>query len=426
MYKKTVLKNNIIVVSHHMPRAYSVSVGVWLKVGSRYEDDRIAGISHFLEHVVFKGSQKYDNETIKRQIEGNGGLLNAFTSEELTCYLAKVPQKRAFSTFSILLDMALNPLLKQEDIKKERTVIIEEIRMYNDLPPHIVQDLLDKTMWPNHPLGRNIAGSIDSVSSISKEDLSNFQNKYYRPQNMVIVFVGDIKHKDCIAFVNKALGNKKTERQDYHFDKFYSRQVSAQAQMLAKDIEQTKLAIGFPAYSRTHSKRFVLGLIYIILGGNMSSRLFDEVREKRGLAYEISSQYKQLIDTGAFYIHAGIDNKKISLALDLIFKELSKLKKNLVSQSELSRAKEYCLSQLAMGLEDTMEHMVFLGVSASTTNELLDFNTIKKAVNKIKPKELLEVSNEIFNKEKVNVSLVGPVQEFKKDYCLDSIKSNLC
>lgn len=408
-----------------MSRAYSVSIGVWLKVGARYESNNIAGISHFLEHIVFKGSKKYDSDTIKRQIEGSGGLLNGFTSEELTCYLAKVPQKRAYPVFKILLDMALNPRLKQEDIQKERTVIIEEIKMYNDLPHYIVQELLEKTMWPKHPLGRNIAGSIETVSAISRDDLSNYQKKYYQPQNMVIVFTGNIKHRDCLDFVHKTLDGTKTTKQDYSFEKFTSRQKSAEVKSLIKNIEQTKLAIGFPAYNRIHPKRYVLGLISTILGGNMSSRLFNEVREKRGLAYEISSQYKQLRDTGAFYVHAGLDNKKVDLALEVIFKELSKIKKKLVSSSELTRAKEYCLSLLAMSLEDTMEHMIFLGASVATTKKIKDYSQIKKAISKIKPQELKVVANDIFDKKKINISMVGPIKDFDKDKYLGGINRNL-
>lgn len=408
-----------------MSGAYSVSIGIWLKVGSRYEKEHLSGISHFLEHIIFKGSKKYDSDTIKRQIEGSGGLLNGFTSEELTCYLAKVPQKRAYPTFKILLDIALNPRLKQEDIQKERTVIIEEIKMYKDLPPHMVQELLDETMWPRHPLGRNIAGTIESVSSISRDDILNFQSKYYRPQNMVVIFTGNIKHEDCLGFIHKALDSAETTEKDYSFQKFISKQKGAEIRTSVKDIEQTKLAIGFPAYNRVHPKRYILALISIILGGNMSSRLFNEIREKKGLAYEISSQYKQLMDTGAFYVHAGLDNKKIDLALRLILKELSKLKKNLVSESELSRAKEYSLSQLAMSLEDTMEHMVFLGVSAATTKKILDYNEIKKAVLKIKPGELKEVAKEIFNKGKINISIVGPINEFDKGKCLNYTNINL-
>lgn len=425
MYKKTILKNNLTLVTHDMSGAYSVSIGVWLKVGSRYEKDKIAGISHFLEHIVFKGSKKYDSDTIKRQIEGSGGLLNGFTSEELTCYLAKVPQKRTYPVFKILLDMALNPRLKQEDIQKERTVIIEEIKMYNDLPPYMVQELLEKTMWPNHPLGRNIAGSIETVSSISRDDLLSFKKKYYQPENMVVVFTGNIKHKDCLDFVHKALDSKKIQDQDYSFQEFTSKQKNAEVRTLVKDIEQTKLAIGFPAYNRTHPKKYALALISIILGGNMSSRLFNEVREKRGLAYEISSQYKQLIDTGAFYVHAGLDNKKIDLALELILKELSELKEKLVPESELVRAKEYSLSLLAMGLEDTMEHMVFLGVAAATTKKVIDYNQIKRDVLKIKPRDLKEVARDIFKRGKLSISLVGPVKDFSKDKCLDYINSNL-
>ncbi|MDD5291669.1 MAG: pitrilysin family protein [Candidatus Omnitrophica bacterium] len=425
MYNKTILENNLAVITHNMSGAYSASIGVWLKVGSRYEDDSCAGISHFLEHVVFKGSRKYDKDEIKRQIEGRGGMLNGFTSEELTCYLAKVPHKAAGPVFDILLDMALNPSLDKEDIHKERTVIIEEIKMYHDLPQHMVHDLLDKIMWPKHPLGRNIAGSIESVAAIKREDIAEFQNKYYRPENMVVVFTGNVKHKECLSLVKGNLSKLKASQSNYSFNKFSSKQDKAQIEVMEKEIEQTRLAIGFPAYNRTHPKRFVLSLLSIILGGNMSSRLFNEVREKHGLAYEISSQAKFLMDTGAFYINAGLDNEKIDLALNLILKELSKLKDKAVPEQELSRAKEFSLSHLAMSLEDTLDHMVFLGETFSATGSLMNFDTIKKEVLKVKPKDLKAVAEDIFRNIKTNISLVGPLGKFKKDGCLSCVNEYL-
>lgn len=425
MYKKTILNNNLTLLTHRMSEAYSVSMGLWFKVGSRYEDDSIAGISHFLEHIVFKGSKKYSGDTIKRQIEGRGGLLNAFTSEELTCYLTKVPHKIANSTFKILLDMAFHPLLKQIDIQREKTVIIEEIKMYNDLPQHIVQEQLDKAMWPKHPLGRNISGTIESVNSITKQDLSIFQKKFYQSQNMVIVFTGNIRHGDCLDFVRDSLEKLITTSKDYSFDRFTDKQNQPNIKTIVKDIEQTNLAIGFVAYERSHPKRFILTLLSIILGGNMSSRLFNKIREKHGLAYAISCSYKRLIDTGAFYIHAGLDNKKIDLALELTLEELSKLNKTLVSESELGRAKEFYISQLAMSLEDTLDHMVFLGEIASSDNEILDFNQIKEKIVEVKPENIREVAKDLFKKEKINISLVGPIKEFKPTRCLDYISDNL-
>jgi predicted Zn-dependent peptidase len=280
-------------------------------------------------------------------------------------------------------------------------------------------------MWPDHPLGWNIAGTAETVGAISRDDLADYQKKYYQPQNMVVVFAGNAGHKDCLDFVRKALDGPAAKAQDYSFQKFISRQEKPELISLTKDIEQTKLAIGFPAYDKNNPKRYALGLIAIILGGNMSSRLFNEIREKKGLAYEISSQYKQLNDTGAFYILAGLDNKKIEMALELTLKELSKLKNNLVPEPELSRAKEYSLSHLAMSLEDTMEHMVFLGVEAATSGRLIDYQEIKKEISRVKPKDIKEVAREIFHKGKINISLVGPVKDFNKDKCFSDIDAIL-
>lgn len=425
MYNKTILKNKLTLVTHEMKDAYSVSIGVWFRVGSRYENNPMAGISHFLEHLVFKGSKRFDCDTIKRQIEGKGGQLNGFTSEEVTCYLSKIPHKFTFHTARILLDMSMHPELKPSDVFKERTVIMEEIKMYNDLPQHKVQELLDEIMWPRHPLGRNIAGSLETVSSITREDISNFQDNYYCPGNMVVVFAGRINHQDCLDFLNKELDTKSKREKEYKFDRFIGKQKQSHVETLVKDIEQTHLAIGFPAYSKVDPKRFPMTLLSVVLGGNMSSRLFNEVREKRGLAYAISSQSKRFVDTGAMYIHAGLDNKKVNLALEVILKELSKLKDKLVSDAELTRAKEFILGQLAMSLEDTMEHMIFLGEEVATVNKIYDFDYLKSQVLKVGPNQIREVARDIFKKDKINISLVGPVKDFDKEGCLKGVYNSI-
>ena len=425
MYKKTILNNKLTLVTHEMKDAYSVSIGVWFKVGSRYENDPIAGISHFLEHLIFKGSKRFDCDAIKRQIEGKGGQLNGFTSEEVTCYLSKIPHKYAFHTAEILLDMSIRPQLKPSDVLKERTVIMEEIKMYNDLPQHKVQELLDRIMWSGHPLGRNIAGSLETVGNITREDISKFQHNYYCPENMVVVFAGRIDHDDCLDFISKELDTKAKKENEYKFDRFVGKQKTSQVETLVKDIEQTHLAIGFPAYSKVDPRRFAMTLLSVVLGGNMSSRLFNEVREKRGLAYAISSQSKRFVDTGAMYIHAGLDNKKVDLALEVILKELSKLKDKLVSEAELDRAKEFILGQLAMSLEDTMEHMIFLGEEVTTVDKLYDFKYLKSQMLRVCSSNIREVARDIFNKNKINISLVGPVKDFDKERCLKSVYNSI-
>lgn len=423
MYKISHLPNGPVVVSYRMSGAFSVSIGIWFRVGSRYEDDARAGISHVLEHMVFKGSKKYSADAIKRGIEGSGGHLNGFTSEELTCYLAKVPQKMARPTFEILLDMSLNPRLLAEDLNREKTVIIEEIKMYNDLPQHIVQEQLDRELWPNHPLGRSIAGTAQTVSSITPATLNQFKNDYYTPNTMVIVFTGNIHHDDCLALVGKSLKTKKASQ--HAFDHFVSGQNRPVIRVLEKDIEQANLAVGFAAYERMHPKRYVLTLLSVILGGNMSSRLFDTIREKRGLVYAISSHYKRLIDTGAFYILAGLDTKNIDVTLRLSCEELHRLKTQPVPLAELKRAKEFILGQLAMSLEDTLDHMVFAGESIASTDKIQDFNSIKKDIVKVTPRQIQEVARDIFRHEKLNVSLVGPIKDFKPERCEEELVSAL-
>lgn len=421
MYNKTIFDNGLILLTYQMKQVHSASVGIWIKVGSRYETEHLSGISHLLEHMVFKGSRKYDKDSIKQNIEGKGGSLNGFTAEELTCYLAKVPKENIFSSLDILFDMYTHPLLKEEDLLREKTVIIEEIKMYKDLPQHIVQEQLDLLMWPNHQLGRNIAGTVETVSNIDIISLKSFHNKYYVPNNSVVVIAGAVEHKSCERFLKKIIKKHEFSKARFDFEVFNNKQKEIRIKETKKEIEQTHLAIGFNSYSYRHPRRFIVNLLAIILGGNMSSRLFDKIRERYGLAYEISAQCKYFFETGAFYIHAGLDNKKIELAINLIMKELNKLKRIAVGQAELKRAKEFYLGQLAISLDDTLDHMIFLGNSFCNLGKQIDFNFIKKQIDSITPNDLLEVSREIFHDKNINLSLVGPINNFDREEVIRNI-----
>lgn len=413
MYQKTILDNGLRVVTHKMPQRESVALGVWIKTGGRYETKETKGIAHFLEHVVFKGSKKFSGRKIKESIEGAGGHLNGFTSEEFTCYLAKAPAKYLNLSLDVLWDMTLWPLLAKNDIEKERGVIVEEIKMYKDLPQAYVHELLDELLWPGHLLGMNLSGSAESVNRISRIHMAGFQEKFYRPSNMVIAACGLLEHIDLVKRAEMISGRSLSKRN--YFSPAPKPKEIPQFNFFSKATEQAHLAIGFLGLRRDDPDRYALGLLHVILGANMSSRLFNEVREKRGLAYEIGTQVKRFQDTGAFIINAGIDNKKISATVEVILKELKRIKAEPPGASEFSRSKEFYTGQLKLALEDTLDHMLWIGELTSAMDKIYTLQDILKDVDRVKPQDLSRVARTIFKEKRFNLALIGPDLEKDRD-----------
>ena len=414
MYKKNKLDNGLRIISKRNNGVQSISLGVWINTGGRYETSAQKGISHFLEHLLFKGSKKYSCRAIKELIEGVGGSLNGFTSEELTCYLVKIPNRYLVSALDILSDMVANPCLKQEDIEKEKTVILEELKMYRDLPQSYVYELLDELLWPNQALGSPVIGTVESVTNINRQSLKYYQASHYTAANIVISASGLVDH-DLLVKKASAIFSSQKEAKLNTFMPVEENQSKPQLKIFHKDTEQTHMALGFHALKRDHPLRHAQALLHIILGANMSSRLFDQVREKRGLAYEIGTALKRYADTGAFLVHAGIDNLKIESALSLIFKELGKTKKSLMRPDEFRRAKEFYLGQLALALEDTMEYMLWMGESVACLDKVYTLKQVIKEVDKVGLEDVRQVAGQIFNNKAINLALIGPLEKLEKN-----------
>jgi len=413
MYKKTILDNGIRIITHNMSDRSSLALGIWLNVGGRYEPDTFKGISHFLEHLFFKGSKKYSCRKIKESIEGVGGSLNGFTSEELTCYLAKIPARYLELALDVLSDMVINPTLPALEIAKEKTVILEEIKMYKDLPQSYVYELLDELLWPNQPLGKPVTGTVESVSRLTQNDLLAFKQKFYTPSNTVISVAGNLCHEKLIKSIKKSFSSLKEGKRNV-FVGAAERQDTSQLKILQKDTEQTHMALGFHGFKRDHALRHASGLLHVILGANMSSRLFNELREKKGLAYEIGTQVKRFQDTGSFIVHAGIDNEKIIETIQLILKELGKVKMKLVSKDEFKRAKDFYIGQLMLALEDTLDHMLWIGETTATQDKTYSLKQIIEEVKKVKREDLRLVAQFLFEEKKINLALIGPVKDNQK------------
>ena len=308
-----------------MPNIESVAMGVWVGVGGRYEDKRISGVSHFIEHLLFKGTKTRSAKDISQAIEGRGGYFNAFTQEESTCYYARISTEHMRSTFAILADMYLNPKFAAEDINKERGVIIEEIMMYKDQPQHLVQEILGELLWQDHALGRPLIGTTDTVGNVSRAAILKFKATKYVADNTVVVLAGKVDHDACVKHIGELLGHVRGARKPA-YPRVTKQTAQKDVRVFAKDIEQTHIALGIRLFGRHDSRRYALKLLSIILGENMSSRLFQVVREKHGLAYSIHSSVQLFDETGVLDIQAGVDCDRISKAIELILSEVVKFK----------------------------------------------------------------------------------------------------
>lgn len=411
MYKKTILPNGLTVATHHMAKRVSVSLGIWIKVGARYENVNNAGISHFFEHMVFKGTNNRSCEEIKQAIEGLGGSLNAFTAKECTCYLAKVPRKRFALSLEVLADMVLNAKLAASDIETERKVILEEIRMYKDLPGHLVVDMLNRLLWPNQPLGMNTAGRAKSVRLTSRKSLLNFKQNFYCPNNIIITVCSSLSHQKVLDHCERYFSLSVKKREIGKFTFVSQKQDKPQLNCHIKNTEQTHLALGLYGLSRRDPERFAMALLHTILGANMSSRLFREIREERGLAYEIGTWIKLFHDTGAFIVHAGVDNHRVPEVLEVIIGQLCQMKEKNVGIDELNRAKEYCIGQMMLGLEDTAEHMLWLGESIIDSKKFLSPDQIVQRLRKISAADLRCLAKKLFSNQSLNLALIGPLKD---------------
>lgn len=410
MYKKIILDNGLRIVMNKMPKMKSVALGIWINVGGRFENVTNKGISHYLEHLVFKGTKKYSYRKLKESIEGKGGSLNGFTSEEATCYLVKLPHLYLNLGLEVLSDMVVNPLLPELEVDKEKTVILEELKMYRDLPQSHVYDLLDELLWPKQILGMSIIGTAESIAVVNRENLSAYKMQHYTAPNIVVSAAGLLEEKSFVKNIERIFLRLKSANRNT-FTPATEESVKPQLNLLDKDTEQTHIAMGFHAFKRDHPLKYAQGLLHVILGANMSSRLFNEVREKLGLAYEIGTQVKRFYDTGAFLVHAGIDNRKVESALEVILNELTKIKQKSVTSDEFKRAKEFYLGQLELALEDTLDHMLWIGESTLTLDRTYTLDEIVKEVNRLKKEDIREAAKYIFEEKKINLALIGPVKD---------------
>lgn len=414
-YQLTTFPDGLRILSFSMPARQSVTLGVWAACGGRYEEMDKAGISHFIEHMVFKGTKNYTCLELKKAIEGVGGYLNAFTAEEFTCYFSKVTAPHLKDALSVLSEMVICPKLAEADFKKEKFVILEEVKLYLDLPSHYVVDILYKLMWPDQSLGMFLAGTHKTVSDMSCQDLRKFRDLHYTAPNICVVACGDVSHQNLVKQAREIFKSSKKGNKN-NFKPATGSQDKPNLKMVEKKLEQTHLALGFHTSGRRDERRYAESLLNIMLGANMSSRLFQKVREEKGLAYEIGSHIRRYDEIGALIINAGIHNDKKEEALKVILKELNKLTKKGPSADELKRTKEFFRGQFMLSLEDTSERMIWLGENLIALDKIEDEKSILKKIDGISSADIKNAALRIFRDDNLNLSVVGPlkIEEEKK------------
>jgi predicted Zn-dependent peptidase len=412
MYRVSHLGNGLTIATAEMPHMTSVSIGLWIGVGSRYEPPELNGVCHFIEHLLFKGTRRRSAKEISQAVEGIGGYLNAFTSEETTCFHARGGHDRFDELLDVLMDMFLDSKFAPLDIAKEREVIKEEIAMYLDQPQHQVQELLNATLWPGQALGRPITGTGKTLDGVKRSHVLGYMRKNYVSGSALLVAAGKLKHGRVVREAAR-YGSRIERGPRPGFTPARNEQRGPRLRLLTKKTEQTQLALGVRTCSRHDSRRYALRLLNTILGENMSSRLFQVVREDRGLAYSIYSTPSFFDDTGDLVISAGLDTENLEQTLKLIMRELRRFTESPPSSVELRRARDYVIGQIDLSLESTDNQMNWLGEQFLGYGKISTPAQIKRRLLEVSTGEMRHVACDLFRPERLNLALVSPLKSDK-------------
>lgn len=402
------LKNGLRVV--YVPcEAESVAFGLFISSGSRYEEARVAGISHFIEHMLFKGTPTRRPIDITRVIEGRGGNFNAFTGEEATCYYAHLPDEYLNEAVEILGDMYLNASMPDDEFAREKQVVIEEIRMYADEPDAVAMENLQRSLFPCNPVGAPVAGSAASLSPLKPTDLKRYVRSHYLPQNTVAVIAGHFDESAAHDVLVRTFGRFRAGRHTVPAIVPVDFSVPPVAEVsVTKDVNQAQLALGYRSFGIHDPRKYAATVMDAILGRGMSSRLFQEVREKRGLSYDISSRMQFFEDAGMFTVSAGLDRTKTAKALSTIDRELMRIRSKRVSAAELNRVKEFLIGNFKLSHEKVTSKLFFYGATMSSFGRLVMPREQVEGIAAVSAADVQEVANEILKPENRSISWVLP------------------
>ena len=409
MYHKTTLKNGVRVISERLEHLRSVSLGIWINIGSRDEMSSENGVSHFIEHMSFKGTPNRSGIQIAKDLDAIGGLSNAFTGKETTCFHGRVLAKHFGLLAEILSDIFLNPTFDPVDMEREREVIFQEINMTEDSPDENLHMLFNSLFWAEHPIGRSILGTGETVSAISKEVALNYIRKSYTPENILVVAAGDVDHQEMVSYFDPVFESAPGE----------SGLSSARSVPLSngglsvhfKELEQVHICLGGEAPSQVAEKRFACAILNTIFGGNMSSRLFQEIREKRGLAYSVYSFLSTYVDAGLLGVYAATEQRNLNRVLETIQNEIRKLCEGELTQSDLTAAKEHLIGGIYLASESADNRMMRIAKNEFVFGRYVDYEELVSSLEQVSIDEVVETANDSFRKTKISFAALGPLKD---------------
>jgi predicted Zn-dependent peptidase len=405
-YRKSVLPNGIRILTERMPHVRSVAVGIWVGTGSRREPDDRGGISHLIEHLVFKGTATRSAEDIARTMDSVGGQMDAFTTKEHTCFYVQVLDEHLPLAVDLLTDILLHPLFNAEELEREKSVVLQEIKMVEDTPDDIIHDIFAEQVWKGHPLGRPILGTRDGVNGFTRSTVTSHFTDEYVPPKIIVAVAGNVEHARVVDRFATAFGGFRRaplERADS------LPQMTPSVQIVSKSLEQVHVVMGFPGLAHAAPGRYALVVLNDIMGGSMSSRLFQEVRERQGLVYSIHSGAQSYLDTGLLYLYAATEASNFSKMLKSILKELRELKKNGVSAEELVRAKDHLKGGLMLGLESTSSRMNRLAKHEMHFGAFMSMDAMLAAISAVRHEEVQALVGELLDEERLALATLGPL-----------------
>jgi len=406
MIQREVLPNGLRIVTETITHVQSIALGIWVGVGSRDEPIEQRGISHVIEHMLFKGTPTRTAQQIADQMDMIGGDINAFTSKESTCYHVRILSEFLPLAVDVLSDMVLNSVIDPEELEREQNVILEEIKRRDDEPEDLIHDVFTESLWPAHPLGLSVIGTPETVAALKQKDLKSYMSRY-TPDTIVVTATGNLNHQELVAMISERFGHLTGSVADWRLPN--TRPIFTPATVyIEKPVEQVNVVMGVNAYSQHDEKRYPLSVLDTVFGGSMSSRLFQEIREKRGLAYSVGS-YTQLHDEGGYFaIYSGTGAETAAQVLELATIECRKVRDEGITETELQRAKNQFRGGIVMGQESMNSRMMRLGRSELVFGRVVPIDEILNKINAVTQESVLEVAHHLFDDEKFAVATVGP------------------
>src|SRR6266480_7191888 len=403
--RRTVLPNGLTVITEQMAHLRSVSIGIWVKTGSRHEDSDLNGISHFVEHMVFKGTSTRTAQDIARQVDSIGGNMDAFTAKECICFNIKVLDDHLPIAMDVLSDLVLNPIFNSKDILRERGVILEEIKMDEDSPDYLVHEIFTQNFWKDHPLGKPILGTKETVKRFEQPVVLDFYGQRFAPGNLIICAAGNLKHAQFVELVAKHFSQMQPKKNGFHSPQ--PKIVPRIIMRNKKALEQVQICVGVPSHPIAHGKRYASYILNTLLGGGMSSRLFQNIRERQGLAYAIYSDLNPYRDTGCLSVYAGTSRESAGKVVQSIVSEFRKLKTETVPPEELRRAKDQLKGSLMLSLESSTARMSNLARQEMYFDRFYTLDELIEKTESVTAAELQELANFFFQTENVAVTILG-------------------